>query len=61
MSKNARTATVPEDLQHRAVLKGVLQTKDYIFTKWALVTNDIGNTPGKKGATIHGGWGIRCR
>ncbi|PUU77233.1 hypothetical protein B9Z19DRAFT_1086631 [Tuber borchii] len=44
-----RTAMVPGDLQHRTVLKGVLQRKDYIFTKWALVTNDIGNTPGKKG------------
>ncbi|PUU77235.1 hypothetical protein B9Z19DRAFT_1086645 [Tuber borchii] len=44
-----RTAMVPGGLQHRVVLKGVLQRKDYIFTKWALETNDIGNTPGKKG------------
>ena len=31
------------------MLKGVLQRKDYIFTKSPLITNDIGNTPGKKG------------
>ena len=29
------------------MLKGVLQTKDYIFTKPLLVTNDVGNIPGK--------------
>ena len=44
-----RTAAVSGNLQHRAVLKGVLQRKDYIFTKSPLITNDIGNTPGKKG------------
>ena len=32
-----------------ALLKGVLQTQDYIFTKLPLITNDIGNIPGKKG------------
>ena len=37
------------DLQHRAMLKGVVQRKDYIFTKPPPVTNDIGNIPGKKG------------
>ena len=27
----------------------MLQTKDYVFAKSPLVTNDIGNTPGKNG------------
>ena len=40
---------VSGNLQDRAVLKGVLRTKDYILTKSPLVTNDMGNTPGKKG------------
>ena len=31
------------------VLKGVLQTKDYILAKLLRVTNDFGNILGKKG------------
>ena len=50
-----QTATVPGDLQYRAgapakleVLKGALQTKNYIFIKLPLAANNTSNIPGEK-------------
>lgn len=58
-----QTTTVPGDLQYRAgvpaeleVLKGALQTKNYIFIKLPLAANNTSNIPGEKGAAVRGGW-----
>ena len=43
------------------VLKTVLHTREYIFIKSPLVTNDIGKIPGKKGLPSVEGTGLRYK
>jgi len=43
------------------VLDRALHTRDYNFIKSPLVTNDIGNVPGKKGLLFAEGAGHKVR